>query len=163
MGQQDGPWTDTATWDWQCPGLEEPSREQGTKECHQSWIIEATWCPDTACLFPHSLSPKPESKKQLSLRAAQKHQLETPESALREHGMLKQGCLLFLLRVSVRKEINICLGYFEAKIWNYGCAEANTPGYFLGERKNSTSVSFHRYVPRALRAVLQIIFPSTDV
>lgn len=131
------------------------------KECHQSWILEATWCPDIACLFPHSLSPKPESKKELSLRAAQKHQLETPESALREHWM--QGCLLFLLRISVRKEINICSGYFEAKIWNYGCAEANTPGYVLGEKKNSTSVSFHRYVPRALRGVLQIIFPSTDL
>lgn len=50
-----------------------------------------------------------------SLRAAQKHQLETPESALREHWMLKQACLLFLLRISMRKEINICLGFFEAK------------------------------------------------
>lgn len=63
----------------------------------------------------------------------------------------------------MRKENNISSGFFEAKIWNYGCAEANTPGYVLREKKNSISVSFHRYVPRALRSVFQIIFPSMDL
>lgn len=108
------------------------------KECHQSGILEATWCPYTACLSPHWSPPTQKAKKSsnaASLRAAQKYLLETPERALREHRMPKQGCLLFLLRISVRKEINICSGFLEAKIWNYGCAEANTPGYVLGRKE----------------------------
>lgn len=72
--------------------------------------------------------------------------------------MPKQGCLLFLPRTSVRKEINICSGFFEAKIWNNGYAEANTLGYVFGEKKNSTSVGFHRCVPKALRMCFRSSF-----
>lgn len=172
MGQQDRPWTDTATWDcqcpWQCPGGATSLSPAGSKGQRVPPVLNP-WShtmPRYRLSVPSLWSPQTQKAKKssnaASLRAAQKDLLETPESALGEHWMPKQDCLLFLLTISVRKEINIYSGFFWSKSMNLAVLKQTLQVMSCGGKRTAPALVLIDLCQK-LSGVFQIIFPSMDL